>query len=284
MVRPVLSYASAIWAPTAAEKRRKGQMEALEKCQTQALRKVAGAYRAVNAQVLRKELAITSLEIYYNQTLMTAEKRWKGKNWEQYTQHTIQNAHTGSTRNVGDLTTLSVRCRWAREELGKSTQSSRRVDESRSKKLIRDYGETHAQRSWEAYKKGNTNEAPAYSGDWTQANLRLYADLTKAQSSIAFQIRTEKVGLRSFLYERRVPDVDSPTCQCLGGRQTARHIVLNCPRYPKDVLRNACGTLDYRTLTNSPNGLRKIAKWFLKFDILEQFRTARTLDPSHLEY
>jgi hypothetical protein len=35
---------------------------------------------------------------------------------------------------------------------------------------------------------------------------------------------------------------------------------------------------------NSPNGLRKVVKWFLKFDILEQFRTARALDPDRMEY
>ena len=79
MIRSVFTYISAIWAPAATDKRRKGQIAALERCQTQALRRVAGAYRAVHHQILKKELVIPSLETYYNRLLLKAEKRWEKK-------------------------------------------------------------------------------------------------------------------------------------------------------------------------------------------------------------
>ena len=79
MIRPVLTYVSAIWAPAATDKRRKGQITALKRCQTQALRRVANAYRTIYYQILKKKLAILSLEAYYNQLLLRAEKRWEKK-------------------------------------------------------------------------------------------------------------------------------------------------------------------------------------------------------------
>src|SRR5438132_3533405 len=151
MVRPVLTYASAIWAPAATDKRRKGQMAALERCQTQAPRRVAGAYRAVHHQILKKELAIPALEAYYNQLLLGAEKRWEKKAWCDYTEATVQQAHTGSTRDVGESTSLNLRRRWAKRTLVSYTPL--------------EYSTQQAKGEWKEYQRKTVNRAPAYEGE-----------------------------------------------------------------------------------------------------------------------
>jgi hypothetical protein len=39
--------------------------------------------------------------------------------------------------------------------------------------------------------------------------LQLHEGLTKRQSAILVQLRTEKLGLRDFLFRRKVPDIQS---------------------------------------------------------------------------
>ncbi len=47
-----------------------------------------------------------------------------------------------------------------------------------------------------------------------QDRLEWHAKLTKAQSSLATQIRTGKIGLAHFLYQRRTPGVTMAACRC----------------------------------------------------------------------
>ncbi|CCE29306.1 uncharacterized protein CPUR_02999 [Claviceps purpurea 20.1] len=44
--------------------------------------------------------------------------------------------------------------------------------------------------------------------------VRLHQPLMKHESAALIQMRTEKIGLRGFLFSRKVPDVDSPMCDC----------------------------------------------------------------------
>ena len=48
-------------------------------------------------------------------------------------------------------------------------------------------------------------------------------------------MRTGKIGLRKFLYERKVPDVRDSRCGCRRGEETVRHVLTDvlteCPRF-----------------------------------------------------
>lgn len=58
---------------------------------------------------------------------------------------------------------------------------------------------------------------------------KLHEGFCKAESALAIQLRTEKIGLAAFLYGRRVPGVLYPACQCGWRRQDPKHIVMFCP-------------------------------------------------------
>lgn len=41
-------------------------------------------------------------------------------------------------------------------------------------------------------------------------------------------MRTGKIGLREFLFPRKVPGIEDGRCECRQGNQTVKHILLEC--------------------------------------------------------
>src|ERR1700742_656626 len=98
-------------------------------------------------------------------------------------------------------------------------------------------------------------------------------------------MRTGKIGLRYFLYNRHVPGFDSPECPCGMGAQTVPHVLLICRRHTEErermwmleedgttVLRR---TLDLKTLLNTPKYCLRAAKFMKDTGLLGQFRSDR---------
>ena len=116
------------------------------------------------------------------------------------------------------------------------------------------------QTTWQANTKGRVTYR--YVATPSKGVLRLHEGLSKSQSSLLVQLRTEKIGLRDFLFHRGVPDISSPACTCREGRQTVRHVMLAC-RELKDLrqleLGRESGTTDLRTiLTNRKLAIKAI--------------------------
>ncbi|KAI6787639.1 hypothetical protein KC361_g9452 [Hortaea werneckii] len=105
--------------------------------------------------------------------------------------------------------------------------------------------------------------------------LQLHDGLTKRQSAILVQLRTEKIGLRDFLFRRKVPDILDPTCICQEGRQTVRHILLTC-RKLKEIRRQELGHLpegnDLRAILSKRKVAIKAVKFIGRKHILGQSR------------
>jgi hypothetical protein len=89
------------------------------------------------------------------------------------------------------------------------------------------------------------------------------------------QLRTEKIGLRDFLFRRKVPDILDPMCNCQEGRQTVRHILLIC-RKLKDVRKQELGHLpegnDLRAILSKRKVAIKAIKFIERTQILGQSR------------
>ena len=91
-----------------------------------------------------------------------------------------------------------------------------------------------------------------------------------------YQIRSGKIGLRHFLFQRRVPDYTSPGCPCGWHTQDPKHIVLFCERYAEsryEMLKSA-GTNDWAQLTSTTKGLKAVTRWLMCTGLLGQFSLA----------
>ena len=62
---------------------------------------------------------------------------------------------------------------------------------------------------------------------WSQQR-KVWQRLTRPQSSLLTQVISGHVGLKAYLFSRRVLDITSPWCQCGKGRETPAHLFLDC--------------------------------------------------------
>ena len=126
---------------------------------------------------------------------------------------------------------------------------------------------------WAVDERGRTSFR--YTPKPTKKVMQLHDGLSKRQSAILVQMRTEKIGLNDFLFGRRVPDVTDANCPCREGRQTVSHVLLRCRKHRQLRQRELDGILGRHDLRNLLNE-RKVATKAIKFmeltEILGQFR------------
>ena len=110
-----------------------------------------------------------------------------------------------------------------------------------------------------------------------RASLRLRAGLSKAQSSILTQMRTGKIGLAAFLCRRRVPGFPTPACCCGAQWETAKHVVLECPRLQRvrRSLYTATATTEYQVMISCPRPAAALTSCILRHGVLPQFSWAQ---------
>ncbi|KHJ32507.1 hypothetical protein EV44_g3156 [Erysiphe necator] len=110
--------------------------------------------------------------------------------------------------------------------------------------------------------------------------FNIHLNLKRAQSSIAIQIRSEYLGLNSYLHRRRVPGVENPKCQCGYPSQNAKHMILACPQWAKgrgEVLRRAKDR-SYKAMMNSSEDVARITQRILHEGWIKQFRLVREVE------
>jgi hypothetical protein len=92
------------------------------------------------------------------------------------------------------------------------------------------------------------------------------------------QLQTGKIGFNAFLYQARVPSIQSPLCSCGFGHQTAIYIIIHCRNFSaaRYTLRDYQGRLqDYKQLVTTPTGLKKVTRWVIERGMLGQYQRAR---------
>ena len=96
-------------------------------------------------------------------------------------------------------------------------------------RAIKKHSHTCWQKHWETYisEIPEDRRTPAQKQTLGKNN-KLHTGLTKQESSLITQIRTEKIGLAAFLARQRVPRY-TLQCTCLWPRQDPKHIIMNCP-------------------------------------------------------
>ena len=98
---------------------------------------------------------------------------------------------------------------WQKSHHGSQTQLSRG-------NIIRNWAKEKWKERWKEYldTATSTNKTPAHHQDLGRPRDKLHQGLRKAESPLAIQLRTEKVGFAAFLHVRGVPNVFSPACKC----------------------------------------------------------------------
>lgn len=110
--------------------------------------------------------------------------------------------------------------------------------------------------------------------------MRLHARVKRAKTSLITQIRTEKIGLRAFLFDRRVPDTDNDKCECGRARQTARHLLHECRLYAKQRSRLWAaerrkvqgGVITHEDMLTTPRYASMAANFIWNTGLIGQFR------------
>jgi tubulin alpha len=67
-------------------------------------------------------------------------------------------------------------------------------------------------KSWETDPRGRTSFR--YTQSPSKKVLRLHKDRERRESALFVQMRTEKKGLRDFLYSRKIPGILDARCEC----------------------------------------------------------------------
>jgi tubulin alpha len=91
-------------------------------------------------------------------------------------------------------------------------------------------------------------------------------------------MRTGNIGLKHYLYQRKVPTITNDECRCRRGRQTTQHVLFACP-----LLSNLRGEIfgrrsggpegeaNLQKVLNTPKLAIQAAKFMLRTRLLGQF-------------
>jgi hypothetical protein len=283
VIRSAIAYgASAYHTPGPPERGPTGIARQLAGEQSECLRVVAGAYRATPIRSLETETQTPPLDIYLSKRVADFEARLDRTGKRDLIRQScaaiaarLRQRRGRPTRRAAAEDPTETQA-WAREWATGDTTTSEAV--------IRDW-----KKRWEwTYRKAtrrrpDRDKEPADTPDFDKP-LRKHHGLRKHESSLLVQIRTGKVGLRAFLFQRRVPTIPSPHCDCGEGRETAEHVVLRCP-----LLHQARRALqaklpmplrtrrDFAEATDNKESARVIVRWLLNTGRLQEYRVAERL-------
>jgi len=114
---------------------------------------------------------------------------------------------------------------------------------------------------------------------WRKDGIKLYRNLTRAQGSLAIQLRSGKLGLRAYLFQVKARDITSSSCPCGWRFQTIKHVLFYCPKYlqQRAELWTQIPNTDLRTLLADKKYLKAITRWMIKHTVIAQYATASTL-------
>jgi hypothetical protein len=289
VIRPAMTYAAHTWHQPAVERGRGLALSnRLQKIQNKCLRVVTGGFRATPIKSLETLAHVPPLDLYLTSRVVAYRKRAKANGTDDLIakatariRRTMGRPQThGATGAIGhpypmpeDWVDNWIRVAGAEgEELDQVDPQARR---QRDKKAVWLALRTRWEERWRAAPRSAAEAVPQPPDARV---LQLHEGLHKAESSILTQLRTGKIGLADFLHKAGVPEVTSTACSCGYEKETPRHVTVFCSRFgdTRERLRIS-GSLSFRALLTTVEGVRRVTRWWLRRGILGQFQLASEL-------
>ena len=290
VVRLAMTYGAVVWhLPKRLKIKGPGPAAKLTTLQNKCLRSITGAYKATNIQVLEAETGVIPLDIHLDQAVLRAKDTQRCKEVICQAKEKVRRKLRGKRERKsrpGD-TPMRIKEAWAKDIMEKlrSHQSETNQQESQveslcnKKGLMTKWAKKRWKERWEAYLNTvpSTKKTPAHNGELRRQRDKLHQRLRKAESSLAIQLRTEKVGFAAFLHARRVPGVISPACRCGWQKEDPKHVIIFCPdrAHHRRRLYEAAGTNRYERMMSTGKGLRAVTRWVMSKSLLGQFSLAK---------
>jgi hypothetical protein len=247
--------------------------------QSQCLRTVAGAYRATPVRALETETFVPPLDLYLNGRVAQFEGRLEESGMGQLIRDSCaviarklrnRRPHHTMPQTYNSETTERVK-RWLATdpENADRKQIQATIVKEWKERWQREVDKSRARHRGRA---GEPADEPP-----TRERLKLHERLHKSESSLLVQMRTGRIGLRAFLFERRVPDVMTPVCACGDGRETALHVAAYCPleeatrRELPFVMRTH---RDFEAAVKDPTRAACLTRWFMRRQRLGGYNVA----------
>lgn len=295
IIRSSLTYGAVAWHRP--DLKSKGSAKLLQTQQNTALRIVLGAFRRCKIALLHTEAYIPPLHLWLNGRVMLFHARIEKSGIRALIRGACYDIQTAICRTSNSrlrlpltpiLTPSFERHIWAFNRLGGSFEDwegkvRRMVQKDWANHWADHYlllpPSTHRAEQRET-RAALHSRAVGVNGPPTRRVLQLHAALQKAESTMLIHIRTGCIGLKKFLYTCRVPDIDSPMCDCRGGEETAEHVVMLCPKesHRRYLLHDEQGRQQsWSTLTGKPLQAKRLARWLIESDRIKQFSLAKKL-------
>ena len=287
VTRSQLTYGSNCWYYFNGHPERKVTLYSqLHSLQTKGLKKTTGAFRRTATALLEVESSTPPLELFMEAKAIKFHTKLNGTEVEELIQAKCRqiiarqrNNHRPSRTRPQSPTPRARTKTWAQEQHRTILAKHQKPEQTTTLKTVAQH------HIWDNWKAGWDQTYPAepipsrahYT--WSKDRVKLYKKLTRAQGSLAIQLRSGKIGLRAYLFEIQARDIDSPRCSCGWRQQTIRHILFFCPKHQlaRAELWNQIPNTDLKTLLANEKHLKTITRWMIKNTIIEQYRTASFL-------
>ncbi|KAF5530442.1 hypothetical protein FPHYL_14077 [Fusarium phyllophilum] len=304
-IRPAISYACAAWfvwrpynpgVPGLHRSLPTGQIARLQKLQYKCIMLLSGAIRSTPRCVLQKECFIDSIQVFLYR--MLPEHDEDGRFHEKFHNY-----------NESAFDVLNRGARVLVQQAGKRFQDTwkcppkttvleawrKPVNRERAirQQAIRQATETskeiwNAKRQERTESGASTYQPPAFEEEWGGKSLAYYQGMTRPESTLGMQLRTECVGLNWYLNkchvfrEVRAPRSDAvvrvrveATCTCGHPNQTVYHMFMKCPDLHDARLLLIRKVKHFKWETLLTTNLKVAVHWAMMYFGLEQFSLAR---------
>lgn len=275
-LRSAMVYGAASWHTlTDPGKGPKGVAKRLMKVQNEALRVVSGAFKATPTRDLETETFCPPLDLVLNERVAMFQERLLGTSTHRHIISETSRIDKLLARKKGRGRPrkraptfpehTDAKEMWRTKWLGECTNPS--------DALLRDW-----KARWAKDQNAGFRGRPKRATDnptFDPSTIALRTGMTKAESSVLMQARTEKIGLRAFLFTRKVPEITTPYCDCGGGRERLVHLALHCPRERdrfEELFPDIRNSEDLRDALSSPKEAKAIAQWILSTGRLGMYR------------